>query len=332
MTRHPMLTRRCCLFLTGATMATGMLRPAAALASDFPQRPITIIVPFPPGGSTDLLARRIGERLSSSLNASVIVQNRGGAGGIIGSNYVAHAHPDGYTLLFGVTGTNAISASLYTSLPFDPRHDFIPVSVIVSAPLILVVNAHEPIRNLADYVDASRKNPNSMTFGSPGNGTSMHLTGAMFGQAADLRLMHVPFHGSAPAMQALLSGQILSLFGDIAVMAPQIRAGTLRALAVTSQKRHPAYPDVPTIAESGFPGFESLSWQGVFAPAATPAPIVDMLNQQIVAAVKDPDLSQFFALRGMTVEGRSVTDSSAFVNAELTKWSDVVKKTGIHIG
>jgi tripartite-type tricarboxylate transporter receptor subunit TctC len=313
-------------------MATGMLRPAGLRAADFPQRPITIVVPFPPGGSTDLLARRIGEKLSSSLDASVIVQNRGGAGGIIGSNYVAHARPDGYTLLFGVTGTNAISASLYTVLPFDPRRDFTPVSVIVSAPLILVVNAHEPIKNLADYVDISRKNPNAMTFGSPGNGTSMHLTGEMFAQAAGLRLMHVPFHGSAPAMQALLSGQIRSLFGDIAVMAPQIRAGTLCALAVTSRVRQPEYPDVPTIAESGFPGFESLSWQGIFAPASTPAPVIDVLNQQIVAAAKAPDLSRFFALRGMTVEGRSVADSTAFVNAEITKWTAVVKKTGIHIG
>lgn len=326
--------RRVCRWGLAAPVAAlaGAIAPLTEVrAADFPDRPITIVVPFPPGGSTDLLARRIGAKLSVAFHQSVIIENRGGAGGTTGSGYVARAKPDGYTLLFGVTGTNAISASLYPHLSYDPLHDLTAVSLVVSAPLMLVVNADSPIHTLADYVAAAKAAPGKLTFGSPGNGTSMHLTGEMFAHDAGIKLTHIAYRGSAPALQDLLGGQITSMFGDIVVVSPEIRAGKLRPLAVTSSQRHPAYPNVPTIAESGYPHFEALSWQGVFAPAKTPAPVLERLNREIVNAAKSPDLKEFFATLGFIVEGRSPKDSNDFVAKEIPKWAAAVKQSGAQI-
>ncbi|OUI85407.1 Bug family tripartite tricarboxylate transporter substrate binding protein [Acetobacter tropicalis] len=304
---------------------------ARAESRDFPSEPITIVVPFPPGGSTDLLARQIGKTLSTALQCGVIVLNRGGAGGIIGTNFVAHAKPDGHTLLFGVTGTNAISRALYAELPFDPLRDFIPLSLVVSAPLVLVVNPDTGIHTVADYVAAARRNPGSMTYGSPGNGTSMHLTGAMFAQAGGLHLTHIPYHGSASAMQAVISNQIMSMFGDIAITAPQIRAGKLRPLAVTALTRDALYPDLPTMAECGYPAFESLSWQAMFAPSGVPASLITLLSREIVAAVRAPDLAEFLAVRGLDIEGKDAAASAAFIRTDTQKWADVISQTGLSI-
>ena len=300
----------------------------------YPSRPIRIVVPFPPGGSTDLLARRIGEALSKSLGQAVVVENRPGAGGTTGADFVAKAPADGHTLLMGVTGSNAISASLYPKLPYNPVSDFTPVTQVVSAPLVLVVNASAGIRSVRDYVGAARGKP--LTYASPGNGTSMHLTGEMFALAAEVKLTHVPYKGSAGALNDLLAGTIDSMFGDFLVVLPQIRAGKLLPLGVSSARRHPLLPDVPTIAEAGagigsLPSLEAASWQGLFAPPGTPRDIVARLNADIVKALDSADIRDFFSPQGFIVAGSSPEQFKALVEAEVQKWGRIVKAANVKL-
>jgi tripartite-type tricarboxylate transporter receptor subunit TctC len=231
-----------------AGLLAAALLPGVARAQAFPSRPVRIVVPFPPGGSTDLLARRLGEKLAVALGQPVVVENRPGAGGTTGADAVAKAPADGHTLLMGVTGSNAIAASLYPRMPYDTLRDFTPVSLVVSAPLVLAVGSGSPIRTVRDYVAAAKAARPPMTYGTPGNGTSMHLTGEMFELATGAGLTHVPYKGSAPAMNDLLGGTLQSMFGDFLVLLPQVKAGKLTPLAVTSLKRHPLMPDVPTMA------------------------------------------------------------------------------------
>jgi tripartite-type tricarboxylate transporter receptor subunit TctC len=303
--------------------------PALATAADaYPSKPIRLVVPFPPGGSTDLLARQIGEKLATAMGQPVVVDNKPGAGGTVGSDLVAKSPADGYTLLMGVTGSNAISATLYPKLPYDPVKDFAPVSIVVSAPLVLAVNASSPHKTVADVIAYAGKNPDRFSHGSPGAGTSMHLTGEMFAVATQTRLSHIPYKGSAPALQDLLGGQIDAMFGDLLVLQPLVKDGKLRALAVTSARRSPMLPEVPTLAESGLAGFEALSWQGIFAPAGTPPEVLQKLSAEIVKAVRGEDLKGFFAQRGFLIEARTPEDSKRFIEAEVPKWGRIVKLSG----
>ena len=310
------------------TLACAALGPSLAQAQSYPGKPIHIVVPFPPGGSTDLLARRIGEKLSAALRQPVIVDNRGGAGGTIGSDFVAKSAPDGYTLLMGVTGTNAISASLYPNLPYDPLKDFAPVSLVVTAPLVLVRNPAFPAPSVKALVAELKAHPASVSYGSAGNGTSMHLTGEMFKLAANVYMVHIPYRGSAGALTDLMGGQLQIMFGDFLVVQPQIQSGKLAAIAVTSKQRSALLPDVPTIAESGYPGFEALSWQGVFAPAGTPQPVVDELNREINKALASADMQEYFKARGFVLGGSSPAEFRTFVQAETAKWAKIVKASG----
>ena len=300
-------------------------------AQDYPSKPITIVVPFPPGGSTDLLARQIAEKIAGPLGQPVVVENRGGAGGTVGANHVAHAKPDGYTLLMGVTGSNAISAVLRDDLPYDPLKNFSPVSVVVSAPLVLVVNADRPEKSAKDYIASASAKPGTITHGSPGVGTSMHLTGELFALESKTKLVHVPYKGSAAALQDLLGGQLNSMFGDVLVTAEHVKSGRLRALAVTSKERHFMMPDVPTVAEAALPGFEASSWQGVFAPAGTPEPILTKLHGEIAKALKAEDMQKFFADRGFMVDGRTPSESKSFIEDEIKKWKRVVDEAGLKV-
>ncbi len=321
------LLRRLSAVTAVSLLASTALAPSAQ-AQSYPTKPIHIVVPFPPGGSTDLLARRIGEKLQTALGQPVVVDNKGGAGGTIGSDFVAKAPADGYTLLMGVTGTNAISASLYPSLAYDPAKDFVPVSLVVSAPLVLVKTPSYPPANVRELAAALKAKPASASYGSAGNGTSMHLTGEMFKQAAHVSMVHIPYRGSAGALQDLVGGQLQVMFGDFLVVQPQIQAGKVVPLAVTSTKRSPLLPDVPTIAESGYPGFEALSWQGVFAPAGTPPAVVELLNREVNKALVSPDMVDYFGSRGFTLGGSTPTQFKAFVNAEIVKWARIVKASG----
>jgi tripartite-type tricarboxylate transporter receptor subunit TctC len=313
----------------GAALAAGasLLAPTVA-AQTFPAKPIHIVVPFPPGGSTDLLARRIGEKLQAAWGQPVVVDNKPGAGGTIGSDFVAKAPPDGYTLLMGVTGTNAISGSLYPNLPYDVVKSFEPVSLVVSAPLVLVSEPAFPAKTVKQMVALLKQKPASVSYGSAGNGTSMHLTGEMFKIAAGVHMVHIPYRGTAGALQDLMSGQLQVMFGDFLIVLPQVQAGKIHAIAVTSKQRSPLLPDVPTVAESGYPGFEALSWQGLFAPAGTPPAIVEQLNREINKALASADMHEYFGSRGFTLGGSTPAEFQAFVRGEVAKWGKIVKASG----
>lgn len=315
------------LFLA-AVLASGV-SAVQAQTQAFPGKLMHIVVPFPPGGSTDLMARRIADKLQASTGQPAIVENKPGAGGAVGAEYVARSAPDGYTVMMGVTGSHAISVSLNPKLPYDPLKDFVPITKIMSAPLIIAVTPKFPAKTLAEFVAYARARPDQVTHATPGNGTSMHLTGEMFNIAAGLKLVHVPFKGSAGALNGLLGDQVQVMFGDFLVLLPQIRAGRLNALAVTSATRHPLLPDVPTVAESGYPGFEALSWQGLFAPAGTPPEIVARLNAEVVKALAADDVRDSFAKQGMIVAGSTPAEFRAFVAAEITKWAKIIKTANV---
>jgi tripartite-type tricarboxylate transporter receptor subunit TctC len=319
--------RRLALGGAVALAATAML-PSLAVAQSFPTKPIRIVVPFPPGGSTDLLARRIGEKLAAVWGQPVVVDNRAGAGGTLGADYVAKSAPDGYTLLMGVTGSNAIANALYPKLPYDVVKDFAPVSLVVSSPLVLVRNPNFAPKTVQEVVAAAKAKPGSISYGSPGNGTSMHLTGEMFKLSAKVSMLHIPYRGSAGALSDLMGGQIDTMFGDFLVVWPQLEAGKLQPIAVTSKTRHKMLPYVPTIAESGYPGFEALSWQGLFAPAATPPAVVEQLNREVNKALASADIQEYFGSRGFTLGGSSASEFKAFVKVEADKWARIVQASG----
>ncbi|MCK9510881.1 MAG: tripartite tricarboxylate transporter substrate binding protein [Pigmentiphaga sp.] len=313
-----------------ATAAAAILGVGSA-AQAFPDQPITIVVPFPPGGSTDLLARKLGDEMSKRLNTTVIIDNRPGAGGTIGSRQVANAKPDGHTLVLGVTGSHSVSYSLYADPPYDPVKDFEAVSLVVNTPLVVAVNDQVPVKNIREFLDYARAHPDTLTYGTPGNGTSMHLTGEMLDLAAGTKLVHVPYKGSAAALNDMLGGQIDFMFGDVLVLMPHLQSGKAKALAVTGLQRHPMLPDVPTLAESGVKDFEALSWQGLFAPAGTPQPVVDKLNSTVVEILNDPAVASFFSDQGAMVDTRSPKESADFVAAETAKWADIVKKAEVPV-
>ena len=313
---------------SAVALAVMAMLPSLAYAQSFPTKPIRIVVPFPPGGSTDLLARRIGEKLAAAWGQPVVVDNRAGAGGTLGADYVAKSAPDGYTLLMGVTGSNAIANALYPKLPYDVVKDFAPVSLVVSSPLVLVRNPGFAPKTVQEVVAAAKAKPGSISYGSPGNGTSMHLTGEMFKLSAKVSMLHIPYRGSAGALSDLMGGQIDTMFGDFLVVWPQLESGKLQPIAVTSKTRHKMLPNVPTIAESGYPGFEALSWQGLFAPAATPPAIVEQLNREVNKALASAEIQEYFGSRGFTLGGSSATEFKAFVKVEADKWAKIVQASG----
>ncbi|MBS0428915.1 MAG: tripartite tricarboxylate transporter substrate binding protein [Proteobacteria bacterium] len=308
-------------------LAASWLAPLAAHAQAT-AKTVRIVVPFPPGGSTDLLARRLAEKLSAAWGQPVIVENRAGAGGTVGADFVAKSAPDGTTLLMGVTGSNAIAQALYPRLPYDVLKDFAPVSMVVSSPLVVTVNPAVKANTLAEFVALAKAKPGSLSYGSAGNGTSMHLTGEMFKQATKTSMVHIPYRGSAGMLTDLMAGQIEATFGDLLVVMPQLEAGKLRPLAVTSKQRHPQLPNVPTVAESGYPGFEALSWQGVFAPSGTPPELVERLSADVNKAVRTADVRDYFAARGFLVEGTTPSAFRTFLETEVKKWSAIVKVSG----
>ena len=319
-------------FKVAAAMAMALSLSAmatVATAQDYPDKPIRFIVPFPPGGSTDVLARRLASKFHESMGQPVIVENKAGAGGAIGSDLVAKAAPDGYTLLIGVTGSHGVSVSLNPALPYHPLRDFEPVSRVVTTPLVIVTRPDFAAKNLAEFAAYAKANPGKVTHASPGNGTSMHLTGEMFNLAAGTGLVHVAYRGSAAAMNDLIGGQVTSMFTDVLVAMPFIESGRVRPLAVTSSERHPLLPDVPTVAESGFPGFEALSWQGLFVPAGTPKAIVDKLNAQTRKALASPDIKDFFSAQGMEVKATSPAEFRAFIEKEIPKWARIIKEAHV---
>ena len=320
-------TNRRTLLASLAVAAAGAL-PLGALAQNFPTKPITIIVPFSAGGTTDILARIVGQGLSTELGQSVVVDNKPGAGGNIGGSLAAKAAADGYTLFMGTVGTHAINQSLYKKMPFDPVKDFAPLSRVATVPNLLVAHPSQPFKTVKEMIAYAKANPGKITYGSPGSGASPHVSGELFKSMTGTDLLHFPFRGSAPAMTDLLGGQTSVMFDNMPSAIQHVRSGKLRPIAVTTAKRSPELPDVPTIAEAGVPGYEATSWFGMFAPAGTPKPVLDKLHAALVKVLKQPDVQKKIAEQGGDVVAETPEQFAAFIKAESAKWSKVVKESG----
>ena len=323
---------RCVLALL-AIVATAIAAPLtfAQGAANYPAKPVRLVVPFPAGGTTDILARAVAQRLSEAWGQQVIVDNRPGAGGNIGSDLVAKAKPDGYTLLMGTVGTHAINPSLYRNMPYDHVKDFAPVILVAGVPNVLVVNPSLPVHSVPELIAYAKANPGKLNFASSGNGTSIHLSGELFKAMTGVEMTHVPYKGSAPALTDLIGGQVQLMFDNLPSSLPFIKAGKLRALAVTSGARAAALPDLPTLAESGLPGFEASSWFGVLAPAGTSRDIVAKLNGAIAGWLASPEAKEKLLAQGAIAAGGTPEDFARHIGAETSKWAKVVKASGAHI-
>ena len=317
--------------LSAITLAVASASGIAAAQDKWPSKPITYIVPFPAGGTTDILARLISQKLGPALGTTVIVENRAGAGGNIGSDFVAKAAPDGYTILGGTISSHAINVSLYPKLPYDPVKSFAPVALIGTNTNVLVVGAASPYKTVQELTAAAKAKPGSISFASAGNGTSQHLSGELYKGIAGLDMVHVPYKGSAPAMQDVIGGQVPMMFDTSVVAGPFIESGKVRALAVTSAKRTPQLPNVPTMAESGVSGYDLQSWQAIFAPAGTPTPILQRLQTEVAKIIKSPEIQERLGKLGMEPSAMTAEQFAAFQASEIAKWAKVIKAGNIRI-
>jgi len=312
-----------------ATLFTMAFCAFASAQDDYPNRPVRIIVPFAPGGSTDVVARVLADKLGTELKQSFIVENRAGAGGNIGADAVAKAAPDGYMLLMGTTGVLAINRYLYKDMSFDPDRDLVPVSYTSLITNILVVNPQVPVKTVPELLALARAKPGALTFASSGAGSSTHLSAELFKSMAGVDILHVPYKGSSQALIDVMAGQVTMLFDNAPSSIPFIEQGKLRAIAVTSTKRLPNLPDIPTIDEAGVKGYESLSWSGIMAPAGTPRRVIDRLNAAIEKILRDPEVKQRFAGLGVEPVGGPPEAFARHIRAESEKWSRVVKTANI---
>jgi tripartite-type tricarboxylate transporter receptor subunit TctC len=321
------------LHLVKTVLATTMLAAtaASAFAADYPTKPIRLVVPFAAAGTTDFLARAIAQKLGHNLGTTVIVDNRPGAGGNIGSDIVAKSDPDGYTLLLGTVGTHAINASLYKKMPYDTVKDFAPITLVASVPNIVVVNPSVPVKSIKELLALAKSKPGQLSFASSGNGSSIHLSGELFKSMAGVDMLHVPYKGSGPAVADLVGGQVNLMFDNMPSSLPHVKSGRLRAIAVTSAKRSPAAPDLPTIAESGVPGYEAVAWFGVLAPAGTPPAIVKKLNAEIIKVLKSPDVAERLSSQGAEPVSNTPEQFSAYIKSEMGKWAKVIKASGAQV-
>jgi len=306
-----------------------------AAAQDYPTKAVKIIVPYEAGGATDILARAVADRFSTSMKQPFVVENRPGAGATLGTTIAARARGDGYTLYLGQVSSHGIAPNLYPSLQYDPVKDFTPIGLIASIPNVMVVNAKTPVSSVAEFVALAKQKRGKITFASSGNGSSIHLSGEMFKSMAGIDINHIPFKGSAPAVTALVAGQVDVMFDNMPSAMPHIEAGTLRALAVTTAKRSPSLPDVPTLDEVGrdvgLAEFEATSWFGLLAPANTPKPIVAKLNAALNAVLKDRAFIEFLSQRGAVPEPGTPEDFDRFIKSELAKWRQVIEAAGVKL-
>lgn len=309
-----------------AAASLGAVAPAAA--QSFPTKPITIVVPFSAGGTTDILARIVAQPLGTELGQPVVIDNRAGAGGNIGAAIAAKAPADGHTLFMGTVGTHAINASLYKKLPYDPIKDFAPLSRVASVPNLLVAHPSRPYKTISELIAYGKANPGKVNYASAGSGSSIHLSGELFESMAKIGMVHVPYRGSAPAVNDLLAGQVDIMFDNMPSAIQHVRAGKLRAIAVTTAKRSDQLPQVPTIAESGVPGYEATSWFGLFTKAGTPAPVVAKLNAALAKVLTQPDVKKRIAEQGGLTHAESPEQFAAFIQAESQKWGKVVRDSG----
>ena len=318
--------------VAAATMGTALLPAAFAAADNYPSKPITIVVPFVAGGTTDILARVVGQAMSTELGQPVIIDNRAGAGGNIGGLFASRAPADGYTLFMGTVGTHAINEWLYKKMPFSPNKDFAPLTRVANVPNLLVAHPNQPFKNVQELIAYAKANPGKVNFGSSGSGSSIHLSGELFNMMAKVDTVHVPSKGSAPAVTDLLGNQIAIMFDNMPSAIQHVRNGKLRPLAVTTAKRSPELPDVPTVAEAGVPGYEAVSWFGMFAPAKTPADIQTKVHAALIKVLKSPDVVKKINDQGGEVVTESQAEFGKFIATENEKWKKVVKASGATAG
>ncbi|MCR0981177.1 Bug family tripartite tricarboxylate transporter substrate binding protein [Roseomonas populi] len=325
---RPSSSRR---LLVACAAALGLSFHADNARAEFPDHPIRLVVPFAAGGGTDIVARLVASRMGDRLGQPVVVDNRGGAGGSVGSDLVAKARPDGYTMLMATVSTHGINPALYRTLPFDPIRDFAPVSLLVTVPGVAVVGTGQPFRTAGDLASTIRTRPGTITYGSQGVGGIGHLMGEMFARQAGGQAVHVPYRGAAPAMQDLVAGRIAVVFDTLPGVISQIRAGSVRPLLVASSTRLPALPDVPSAPESGLPGFAAATWNALLAPAGTPPEAVRALNEAAVAALRAPGMTEQLAEMSAEVVGSSPDELNRFMRAELARWAPVVEASGARV-
>jgi len=315
--------------IVGLVAAAALAMAAPALAQGYPERPITWVVPFTPGGITDTNSRLIAEEMSKSLGQRVIIENKSGAGGLVGTEYVARAKPDGYTLIYATLGTVAASVALQKELKFDPLKDFEPIHMMANTPNILVVYKDRPYKTVQELIDYAKKNPGKVNFASAGVGTGTHLAAELFKSVTGVDIVHVPYRGSAPALQDLIAGRVDIMFDYPVSASPHVQAGNLVPLAITSEERISLFPDVPTIKELGFEGAVTGSWAGIMVPAKTPRDAVEKLTKAAHAAMRDPKIQEHFAKYGSKVMLKEGAEMRKFHEAEIERWKQVIESAGI---
>ena len=302
-----------------------------ALAQGYPSKPIHLIVPFPPGGPTDIVGRLVAQKLSEGFGQPVVVDNRPGAGGTVGSTAAAKAAADGYTLLYGSTSTLAIAPSLYHDLAYDPRSAFAPISLVSRGAIIAAVNAQVPARTLQEFIALAKKTPGTLSYASAGSGTPPHLAAELFKSIAGVDVLHVPYKGGAPAINDLVGGQVQAIFEGQVVLLPHIKSGRVRALAITGAKRDAALPDVPTFAQAGLPQYDAYFWSGLVAPGGTPADIVGKLNAVLVRALNTAEVREALLRQGLASAGTTPAEFAAFIGSEVERWGRVAKASGAKV-
>jgi tripartite-type tricarboxylate transporter receptor subunit TctC len=327
MTKLNGLFRRTVL-LAGLTACFALPAGMASAADAFPSRTVTLVVPFAAGGSTDLIARIIAEKMTEDLGQTVIVENKAGAGGNIGADAVAKADPDGYTILMGTIATHALNPAVMKQMPYDPVKDFAPVSLLVLVPNVLEVNPELPVKSVQELIALLKSKPGEYSYASSGIGTPLHLSGELFKSLAGVDMIHVPYRGAGPALNDVVANQVPIMFDNLPSSTAFIKAGTLRPLAVTTKTRSASFPDLPTMEEAGVPGCETYPWNAIFAPAGTPQPVIDRLNAAAVKAVKDPATQPRLAELSATVVGSTPDELAKHVVAELAKWAPIVEASG----
>jgi len=308
-----------------------LLAPGFAAAQDYPAKPIRIVIPYPPGGASDVTARLLGQKMAEAWGQQVIPDNRPGANGIVALEHVAKSAPDGYTLLMANLGPNAINPAVYSKLPYDPVKDFSPITLTTLVPQVLVASPSLEAKNIAELIALARANPGKINYGTGGNGSANHLAVELMASIAGVKLTAVPYKGDAPAMADAISGQVSMTLPTVLAATPHIKSGKLRPLAVTTKTRVPALPDVPTMQEAGVPGYESVSWGGLMAPAGTPPAVIAKLHAEFARILKLPDIQERMEALGSTIVGSGPAEFSAFLQAEIRKWDGVAKKAAIRI-
>ena len=308
-----------------------ILAATTAFAQPFPSKPTKMIVPYPPGGSADILARAIGAKVGEALGQPVVIDNRPGAGTIIGTEATAKSAPDGYTFMLGTVSSHAINPALNPKLPFDPVKDFTPLSLVASIPFAMIVHPSVPARSVQEFIALAKARPGQINYSSAGNGTSNHLAGELLKSMAGIDLVHVPYKGSAPALNDLVAGQVSLMFDLVLTAAPHIKSGAARGLAVTGAQRSPVLPGLPTVAESGLPDYEVSAWFGIFAPAGLPQPVAQRLNAEFVKVMQQPDLKQRLAGLGADPLTSTPEQFSSYLRSEIDKWAKVVKASGMKL-